>query len=57
MKNIIIFMLLCFISVSCVDNDDSDIKLDVPSQPELTDKTPVDSKIKKMYELWMFHSL
>lgn len=50
MKNIIIFMLLCFISVSCVDNDDSDIKLDVPSQPELTDKTPVDSKIKKMYE-------
>ena len=30
MKNIIIFMLLCFISVSCVDNDDSDIKLDVP---------------------------
>ena len=47
MKNIIIFMLLCFISISCVDNDDSDIKLDVPSQPELTDKTPVDSKIKK----------
>ncbi len=28
MKNIIIFMLLCFISVSCVDNDDSDIKLE-----------------------------
>ena len=44
-KNIFIFMLLCFISVSCVDNDDSDIKLDVPAQPELTDKTPVDSKI------------
>lgn len=43
-------MLLCFISVSCVDNDDSDIKLDVPAEPELTDNTPVDSRIKKMYE-------
>lgn len=52
MKSSIYFLLVLFCCYSCCDSDDADGVFEIFDKPVLSDVTPVDKKIKEMFEIY-----